>query len=331
MIGGLVKAGLTIASPGGRRWLSVLTYHRVLPQPDPLLPGLMDAREFENQVATLASSFNVLPLHRAIEALAGGTLPSRAASITFDDGYADNHQVALPILKRYGMHATFFVASGYLDGGWMWNDGVIEGVRSTACPSIDASDIELGEISLGSEVLRRKALLRLLSRLKYCPQRFRDTWTRRFLDRMKVRAPANLMMTSEQVKALSDAGMEIGGHTVMHPILTKIDLPEASREIREGRDMLHGITGQPVRLFAYPNGRPGIDFGPQHVRVVRELGFEAALATRWGAAQTGDDLFQLPRLASWGRSERRFQARMGLNILRTRLDLPSPVQWELAN
>jgi peptidoglycan/xylan/chitin deacetylase (PgdA/CDA1 family) len=309
----------------------VLIYHRVLPEPDPLLPGLMDARQFEEQVATLTQSFNLLPLPRAIEALTLGKLPARAASITFDDGYADNESIALPILRRHGVHATFFIAAGYLDGGCMWNDAIIQAVRRTTSATIDAEDIELGMVPLDTEAARRRAILRLVSRLKYCPHAFRDMWTRRLLDRVRVKPPSDLMMRSDQVRALHDAGMEIGGHTVRHPILTKVGIGTAEREIVEGKDMLEAITGDRVGLFAYPNGRPGIDFGPQHVRQVKDAGFDAALATRWGAAHTDDDLFQLPRFSSWDRSEWRFQARMVLNILHSQLDLPSPRQWELSN
>ena len=331
MISGLMKLGLTIASPGGTRWLSVLIYHRVLPRPDPLLPGLIDARAFEEQIETLARSFNILPLPAAISALSNGTLPPRAAAISFDDGYADNHEIALPILTKYGVHATFFIASGYLQGGFMWNDGVIEAVRNCRQDSIDVDDLELGIVRLDGAERRKAAVVRLVTRLKYLPHGFREEWTRSLLERVDVRMPTDLMMNHNQVRSLARAGMTIGGHTETHPILTKVDIEQARRQIVDGRNTLETIIDSPVRLFAYPNGRPGIDFGPQHVRLARELGFDAALSTRWGAAQTGDDMFQLPRFTSWGRSEFRFQSRMALNIMRSRLDLPSPPYWELSN
>lgn len=327
----LVKSGLTLASPGGKRWLSILIYHRVLQQPDPLLPGLIDVRGFDDQIATMARSFNLLPLQEAIERLAEGRLPPRAAAITFDDGYADNCETALPILKKYGLHATFFIAAGYLDGGFMWNDGIIEAVRRCRCNEIALDELELPALPTTTEADRKRAIVRLVTRLKYLPASFREDWTRQLLKRVGVEPPTQLMMTSEQVLQLARAGMGIGGHTDVHPILTKVSLEQAREHIVAGREKLQAITGKPVSLFAYPNGRPGIDFGPQHVRLVRELGFDAALSTRWGTAQTGDDLYQLPRFTSWGRSEFRFQVRMALNIMRSRLDLPSPPYWELSN
>ena len=327
----LVKSGLTLASPGGKRWLSILIYHRVLQRPDPLLSGLIDVRGFDDQIASMARSFNLLPLQEAIERLAEGKLPPRAAAVTFDDGYADNCEAALPILRKYGVHATFFIAAGYLDGGFMWNDGIIEAVRRCGGAAIEAEDLDLPSLPIASESDRKRTIVKLVTRLKYLPAAFREEWTRRLLERVGVAPPTQLIMTSDQVLQLAKAGMGIGGHTDVHPILTKVSLDQAREHIVAGRQKLQAIIGKPIRLFAYPNGRPGIDFGPQHVRLVRELGFDAALSTRWGAVQTGDDLFQLPRFTSWGRSEFRFQVRMALNIMRSRLDLPSPPYWELSN
>ena len=71
----------------------------------------------------------LMPLATAVRRLRDRSLPGRAACITFDGGYADNAQVALPILQRHAAPATFFVASGFLDGGYSWTDAVIELVR----------------------------------------------------------------------------------------------------------------------------------------------------------------------------------------------------------
>ena len=131
LLGGLSPAGLQ-----GR--LSVLVYHRVLAQPDPLLSRVMDVAAFRERMQWLREYFTVLPLDEAVSALARGTLPARAAAITFDDGYADNATVALPALCELGLTATFFVSSGYLDGGRMWNDTLIEVVRSARGPVLDA-------------------------------------------------------------------------------------------------------------------------------------------------------------------------------------------------
>jgi peptidoglycan/xylan/chitin deacetylase (PgdA/CDA1 family) len=117
-------------SPGAdRARLSILIFHRVLPKADPLFPDEVDAERFDHICAWVRQWFNVLPLPDAARRLREGSLPPRALAITFDDGYADNFDVALPILQRHGLVASFFVATGFIDGGRMWNDTLIESVR----------------------------------------------------------------------------------------------------------------------------------------------------------------------------------------------------------
>ena len=95
--------------------LSILIYHRVLPHPDPLLPGLPDKRCFEQQMAVLNRFFNVLPLDQAIQRLREHSLPPRAACITFDDGYANNREFAYLILKKYEAPFAIYVATSFAD------------------------------------------------------------------------------------------------------------------------------------------------------------------------------------------------------------------------
>ena len=96
----------------------------------------------------IRSWFNVLPLALAVERLRQGDLPARALAITFDDGYADNAEVAAPILERLGLPATFFVTTGFLQGGCMWNDRVIEALRNCAADELDLSELGLGTLDL---------------------------------------------------------------------------------------------------------------------------------------------------------------------------------------
>ena len=297
--------------------LSVLSYHRVLPQRDPLLPLEPTAAEFEERMRWVKANFEVLPLAEAAHALAGRRLPKRALSITFDDGYADNYKVAAPILLRLGLPATFFVATGFLDGGCMFNDVVIEALRVAPGPALDLDDLGLGRHRVGSNAERIAATEPILARLKYFEAERRRRVAAEIAQRAASRTPTDLMMTSEQVRALHAAGMEIGAHTVTHPILAEIPLARARHEMERSRARLETITGAPVRLFAYPNGSPRRDYYAEHAALARELGFEAAVSTAWGAARTGDDLYQIPRFTPWDRSDWRFGLRLAHNTLRS--------------
>lgn len=306
-------------SPAGpRARLSVLIFHRVLPQADPLFPDEVDAARFDALCAWLARWFNVLPLDRAVQDLAAGRLPARAAAITFDDGYADNEQVALPILQRHGLSATFFVATGFLDGGRMWNDTVIESVRRSPLTRLDLRGTvaqALGELPIDGLEARRAAVRTLIDATKYRAPDERLAWVDAIARASQARLPDDLMMRSEQVVALRRGGMVIGAHTVNHPILARLSEAEARQEIGRSRDVLEGLLGERVGLFAYPNGKAGTDYVPASVATVQALGFDAAVTTDWGAAQAGSDLFRLPRFTPWDRGRHRFAARLARNLL----------------
>jgi peptidoglycan/xylan/chitin deacetylase (PgdA/CDA1 family) len=296
------------------RSLSVLLYHRVLGLADPLRPGEPTAEEFEARMRWVASNYNVLSLSEAVRALREDRLPRRSLCISFDDGYADNFDIALPILRRVGLPATFFIATGFLDGGYMFNDAVIEAVRR-APAILDLRDLELGRHSIASSADRCRVVDAILARVKYLPPAQRDGVAAEIAARCAATVPAALMMTSVQVRALHASGMTLGAHTVTHPILAEISLYEAREEISQSRAQLERITGAAIDLFAYPNGRPQRDYRREHVEMVRELGFVAAVSTASGATRASGDLFQIPRFTPWDRPNWRFGLRLATNRL----------------
>ena len=295
----------------------MLIFHRVLPAPDVLFPGAVDARRFDEVCGWLKSWFHVLPLDRAVAQLKQGTLPARAACITFDDGYADNHHVALPILQRHGLTSTFFIATNFLDGGCMWNDTIVESIRACDASGLDLFSLGLGNHPLGSIEHRRAAIGAIIQQVKYRPVVERVAITDQLARLARVQPPQDLMMQSHEVKAMHQAGMQIGAHTVSHPILGRLTNDQAREEIQSSKSFLEQLLGERVGLFAYPNGKPGEDYTPQSVEVVRSLDFDAAVSTRWGASGMGDDMLQIRRFTPWDKSKLRFAARM-LTNLRTR-------------
>ena len=311
----MLKQLFAWASPTGpKARLSVLIFHRVLPAPDPLFPDEMHARRFDELCGWLTDWFNVLPLDQAVQRLQAGTLPERAACITFDDGYADNHHVAMPILQRHGLPATFFIATGFLDGGRMWNDTIIETVRACPAQVLDVSALGLGSHALNTVTARQAAIAALIGHIKYRPVAERITLTEEIARLANVQLPQNLMMTSAEVKAMRQAGMQIGAHTVSHPILAKLTDAQAMAEIGDSKRFLEKLLGERISLFAYPNGKPGEDYSPQSVEVVRSLGFDAAVSTQWGASRMGDDPLQIKRFTPWDNTRLRFGIRLLRNL-----------------
>jgi peptidoglycan/xylan/chitin deacetylase (PgdA/CDA1 family) len=295
--------------------LSILIFHRVLPEPDPLFPTEATVETFDAQLSLLKALFNVLPLAEAARRLQAGTLPARAACITFDDGYADNVTHALPMLQKHGLHATFFIATSYLNGGRMFNDGVIESIRQCEADTLDLADLGLGVHALGAPAARAAAIGKLLPQVKYLPLDAREGVVAEIAKRAGIdRLPTDLMMTTAQLKALHAAGMEIGGHTHRHPILARLDRDQARDEIAAGKAWLENTLGEPIRLFAYPNGKPGADYLPEQASIVRELGFEAAVSTRRGVSTRQSDVFQLRRFTPWDAGQTAYALRLLQNL-----------------
>lgn len=314
----MLKTLMSLMSPAGQRArLSVLIFHRVLPAPDVLFPDEMHAQQFDAMCTWLRQWLQVIPLDDAVERLHAGTLPSRAACITFDDGYVDNHDVAMPILQRYGLASTFFVATGYLDGGCMWNDMLVESIRHSRRIQLDLSSLlgdEFSALDLSSIGGKQRAIHALIDKVKYLPVDQRGRLCSDIALRAGVSIPSNLMMRSDQVRNMRRGGMLVGAHTVSHPILARLGRQDAADEILQGKQYLENLLQEPVRFFAYPNGKPGTDYLPETVEIVRSLGFTAAVSTRWATSHQGTDPFQIPRFTPWDRTRARFGARLLANM-----------------
>ncbi|HRE15882.1 MAG TPA: polysaccharide deacetylase family protein [Rhodocyclaceae bacterium] len=302
-------AGNVLPRSGG---VCILNYHRVLPAPDPLLDQDPDLATFRWQMHLLARYFNVLPLHEAVAALASGKIPPRAVSITFDDGYRSTHDLALPILQEFGLPATVFVTSGYVGKANMWNDRIVEAVRNFPGECIDLQAHGLGLLPCTTLTERQQAAKLLTRAAKYLPQAAREALAQTLEPAAGSTQRQALMLTPAMLSWLVECGIEIGAHTVSHPILSKVDDDSALREMRESKQQLEEITGQPVRFFAYPNGKAGIDFDERHMNMAKELGFSAAFASSTNAATRRHDPYQIPRCHPWDATPAMF----GLRLLR---------------
>jgi peptidoglycan/xylan/chitin deacetylase (PgdA/CDA1 family) len=255
---GLLAAASRLIEPPARTaadgCFQILTYHRVADDGDAFVPATPVA-VFERQVAYLRRHFNLLPLSQLLSAAARREVPARAIAVTFDDGYEDTHLRAYPVLRRYQVPATVFLAAGLIDSEQtMWNDRVGLAVRDTSasvlegvpgCPALPLSSLDQ----------RRTTLERALQALKRLPPPLREAEVEGIRHELRVAGGAAPRMLSwEQVRELQAGGVEIGAHTVNHPILSAIPAAEQRHEIGESKRMIEERLHAPVTLFAYPNG-----------------------------------------------------------------------------
>jgi peptidoglycan/xylan/chitin deacetylase (PgdA/CDA1 family) len=290
--------------------LLVLNYHRVLHEHDPMRPTEMHGRVFARHMQVLARFFRVLPLVEALDLLRKGRLPRRAVSLTFDDGYADNLTVGLPILRSHQLPATVFVATRFLNGGLMWHDAILESIRAASDDQmLDLRAVGLHEYAIAS-VERCSIARTIINEMKYVPAERQQEILEAVKQQIPTSLPDDLMLTSRQLSELVANGVAIGAHTHRHAILTSLSDDQAKEEILASKLILEKETGKAVDLFAYPNGRPHKDYGRAHVGMAREIGFSAALSTVAGAMAAKDDYYQVPRIGPWAENVLTFAVRL---------------------
>jgi glycosyltransferase involved in cell wall biosynthesis/peptidoglycan/xylan/chitin deacetylase (PgdA/CDA1 family) len=298
--------------------LSTLAFHKVPNYAEPLVPNELRLDHFEQILAFLTRHFRVLPLSEAVSLLARGMLPPRSVAITFDDGYGDWLQGVSALLLKYQAHATFFIVTEQLSGLPLWNERIVAAVR--AAPSTGA------RLPRGFEHLsdlaalpnRRRLVSALINRLTHCHLETRLATIADLESQAVIPLDIAPPFSATEVLELHRQGFEIGAHTVRHPILNNCSQKDARDEIGGSREELEAVVRSPVTLFAYPNGRPHLDFSPDHVRLVRECGYSAAVTTAWGVATRNTDAFMLPRFTPWGRVPLRIGLQLARNMLTAR-------------
>lgn len=277
----------------------ILTFHRVNDDGDPFFPSV-PAAVFEAQMVYLAGAYRVLPLEDLVERMRRGGLPRNAVAITFDDGYRDNLTHAAPILARHGLPATIFLSTGFVGTAEVpWFDQVAMALKKTRAVTFRAPWGPT--LALASQADRLRAVQLTLDHFK----RLGDDDLRRALDDVLTglgvtdqRCFKNLMLSWDDVHALSGLGFSIGAHTVNHPILSRVSSHRAWTEILGSRTMIESAFGRPPRAFAYPNGGPQ-DYTGTVQHMVREAGFTCAVTTRFGLNTPATSPWELRRGGPW--------------------------------
>jgi peptidoglycan/xylan/chitin deacetylase (PgdA/CDA1 family) len=297
---GMIEAALWARRRLGLPLLTVLTYHRVS---DTRLtsefdPDVVDAgiSEFDAQIATLASSFDIVGMAEIERHFADGApLPKNPALITFDDGYRDCFDHALPTLERHGAKAVFFVSTHYLtERRIFWWDRLSYLVKHSTQRKLQLSYPYRIELDMGMG--RATTLRRLLRMVKdhYAldlPRFLHDVEDACgvHIDVTTERVFANdLLMTWDQVRELRKRGMDVQSHTRTHRILQTLSTAQLSDELRGSRCELEEILGEPVRAIAYPVGRSIAD-DERVCRAVREAGYAIGFSNGTGINVLGSE------------------------------------------
>jgi len=298
---GLLHVALSLRRRLPSPWLPVLTYHRFASsntaQASPTAIDLLDQNvadttpeTFDLHMSLLARWFTVLDLNEVLVLPAGKLLPPNPVVVTFDDGYKDGLHVAMPILRRHGIKATFFVATDYVDQRKLfWWDRIHMAVKSTRREWIELSYPAPLRFRVRTEAERRSVAARLTRLVKDET----DLDLERFIDGLFEACDASpaaeeerllaeaLLMTWDDLRALQDGGMSVQSHTRTHRTLQTLPLARLRDELGGSREVLERELGQRVKAIAYPVGKR-LGSAPQIRDAVRSAGYELGFSNDSG-------------------------------------------------
>jgi len=306
--------------PGRRPRAVVLVYHRVGERRLDPWRLTVDAEIFAGQMGALARDWSPLSLTELVDGLARRRLPERAVAVTFDDGYADNLEIAAPILAEHGIPATLFVATDLVDaGGPPWWDQLAalllepgqlpptltlsSGTKPWRIPPLAVDERgpspnapQPWDAAPGT---RLRTFYEVWLALRALDARTRETALDEIAEWAGTsRSSGHVMLTWEQVRGFAALpGLTLGAHTITHPALPTCSPEHARAEITGGADRLRTQTGVEVEQFAYPFGA----WTRSVARLVDDLGFRAAYTTAGNAISWSSSPHALPRVPAENR------------------------------
>ncbi len=315
---------------------AVLYYHRIADFPaDPWSIAVTPAH-FEEHLQVLRRYFHPIALRDFVDSIATRDLPPRSVAVTFDDGYADNLSIAMPLLERQDVPGMLFATSGALESEVeFWWDQLerilFQSIRLPADLSLlvdgEAMEWQIPEEDAVQqpsapggrkwraderpENMRQRIYLSLWRSLK----RTTDRERRRVIDALgqwadvdaQAARPTHRTLTSEELCRIARSGLiEIGAHTVTHPVLPGLDPESQVDEIGRCKRTLEEILGKTVSSFAYPFG----EFDADSAGIVRGCGFHSAFTAEEEIGNRGMEPFRLPRFQARDWSGEEFERRL---------------------
>lgn len=315
MIRRVVKQALA-SSPGWRAvrrfappGVRVLTYHRIC-EPGGPFAGLAPA-VFRQQMAWLRRNCNPVAPQDISERLTNGTNGKMDVLVTFDDGYRDFFDAALPVLREFEIPAVVFLATQFVDeGGLIWTEELDWALSATRCERVSLPWNADETLPLRNPAERRTAGQVCRKFLKEQHDDERAEWQARLLNALEVEPAARALprqfLSWDEVRAARPL-ITFGGHTHRHRILSRLPAAEVEWEIEHCSRRIAAELGDAPTLFAYPNGR-AVDFNEDALKALRRCGYEFAFTTIAGV-NTGDaDRLALRRIPTGARNTGDFAA-----------------------
>jgi peptidoglycan/xylan/chitin deacetylase (PgdA/CDA1 family) len=281
----------------------ILLYHRVIDlENDPQQLAVTPAN-FRLQIEYLKKNYNLVSISEFYQHLSGRKgFPGGTIILSFDDGYFDNYEYALPILEEYNSQAVFYISTGLLNTNKMtwWDD--IQNIFLSDHPLPAELPLNIGEnkllISTSDKNQQLDAYNKLHHVLKYMRSEQREIVINslyKWADLVRKGKEFNRFMTYDELKSLSASGSAvIGAHTQSHTPLSILSYDEQFKEITHSKNELESLIKKPVEHFSYPYGLKK-DFNKESKKICRELGFKMVCANYPSQVHKWSDHYSLPR------------------------------------
>ncbi len=277
----------------GRRAVFILNYHKVDYRVPPLFGVAVRPDVFERQMVFLKKHYRIADLGELGKLESDIEDKRDIVVITFDDGYRNNYTYAFPVLKKYGIPATIFLVTDYIDShrllwhdwlSWILYHAVSTAHDFTGTTSEMKHDIERFCSSGTAERLGLLyALAMKLKKLEKAErQNYLDTLAKACKVNRGLEYKDRAILSWNEIEEMSGAGISFGAHTKSHPVLSAISVPEAETEISESKKIIENRTQKRVTTFAYPYGK-NEDFSTDIVDILVSEGFEYACTTNAGS------------------------------------------------
>jgi peptidoglycan/xylan/chitin deacetylase (PgdA/CDA1 family) len=282
---------------------AILMYHSVLPDPSRWVDTWGEIAHSESvfraQMELLAREFRPISLDEAMKHIRSGTnLPRRSVVVTFDDGYADNYEVAMPVLNQAGVPATFYVTVDCVENKRLpWPSRLRFAFRNTGLSAWSDSQGKNWPLNLPEE--REVAFLSSCDLCCQLSGTLQEDFVVRIERELEGKIPCQQnspMLTYEQMRALQRHRHIIGSHTMTHPNMAYLKADDAVRELMESKQRLELNLETPIQHFSYPCPALSPHWSAQTAEQTQLAGYETAVTTDNGLTHSGDNPFCLKRL-----------------------------------
>lgn len=249
---------------------------------------LWDAAWWDEAVGILKSKYELVKASDLQDYISGGKTLRNACHITFDDGDKSFYEVVYPVLKKHNVPATLFVSPTICKEGRNFWFQEMEGLDHDKFKSLIAD-----KYSIEQQLLEKIPVFGILKNLKIGEiWHFIESYKKKF----EVEEMESRNINTDQLLEMDRSGLvEMGAHTLNHPILTNEDDQTSESEIVDSFQGLEEILGHKTLYFAYPNGMPGIDFGEREINILKKVDCKLAFSAETRSFSSKDEAYSFPR------------------------------------